>query len=45
MKLEGKDLLSITGLHRFVEDRLGGFTIEQDEMTRLGAFRLDRGAS
>lgn len=33
MKLEGKDLLSITGLHRFVEDRLAGFTIELDEMT------------
>ena len=33
MKLEGKDLLSITGLHRFVEDRLAGFTIDQDELT------------
>jgi hypothetical protein len=33
MNLEGKDLLSITGLHRFVTERLGGFTIELDEMT------------
>jgi hypothetical protein len=33
MNLEGKDLLSITGLHRFVTERLGGFSVEIDEMT------------
>jgi hypothetical protein len=33
MNLEGKDLLSITGLHRFVTERLGGFSVELDEMT------------
>jgi len=42
MKLEGKDLLSITGLHRFVEDRLAGFTIELDEMTEAVPFDRDK---
>jgi hypothetical protein len=33
MKLEGKDLLSLSALSRFVDERLAGFTIELDEMT------------
>jgi hypothetical protein len=33
MNLEGKDLLSIHALQRFVDERLAGFTIELDEMT------------
>lgn len=33
MNLEGKDLLSIHALRRFVDERLAGFTIELDEMT------------
>lgn len=33
MNLEGKDLLSLSALGRFVDERLAGFTIELDEMT------------
>ena len=33
MNLEGKDLLSLSALSRFVDERLAGFTIELDEMT------------
>jgi hypothetical protein len=33
MNLEGKYLLSIHALQRFVDERLAGFTIELDEMT------------
>jgi hypothetical protein len=33
MNLEGKDLLSLSALRRFVDERLAGFTIELDEMT------------
>jgi hypothetical protein len=33
MNLEGKDLLSLSALSRFVDERLAGFTIELDELT------------
>ena len=33
MNLEGKDLLSLSALRRFVDERLAGFTIELDELT------------
>ena len=33
MNLEGKDLLSLSALRRYVDERLAGFTIELDEMT------------
>jgi hypothetical protein len=33
MNLEGKDLLSLSALRRFVDERLAGFAIELDELT------------